>query len=366
MPAVQAPPAQLKHWFDAVRYRALARDLAKLAPGFDRQRFLALTLDGLAERELMDRLRQTAIAFDATLPGTYRHKLAVLRALAPRIKHGFVAIALCDFVARAGLEDFEASMDALRTFTRFGSAEFAVRPFLLRDQTRTLAVMESWTRDPDENVRRLASEGCRPRLPWGQRLPALIRDPEPLAPILEVLKDDTSLFVRKSVANNLNDITKDHPVWVLSRLASWDHASPHVAWIAKRALRTLIKRGNPRALAFFGVGKKAAVNVRFAAAPARIRLGDILTLTARISSTLRVNQRLLVDYVVHYVKANGASSAKVFKWSELDLAARTSATLIKRQTIRDFSTRRHFAGRHAVELQVNGQRVAQTAFRLVP
>src|SRR5690606_27056628 len=145
-------------------------------------------------------------------------------------------------------------------------------------QARTLAVMETWAHDPDEHVRRLASEGCRPRLPWGQRLPALIRDPDPLEPILTTLKDDPSLFVRKSVANNLNDITKDHPEWVLARLTQWDHASPRVAWIAKRALRTLIKRGDSRALALFGAAEKPAIRAALAVQPARVRLGQTIAL----------------------------------------------------------------------------------------
>jgi 3-methyladenine DNA glycosylase AlkC len=364
MPAVKAPPAQLKDWFDAARYRAIAQDLAALAPHFDRQKFLALTLGGLAARSLMERLRQCAIAIDAALPGTFREKLAVLRPLAPTIQHGFVAIVLCDFVAREGLDDFDASLDALRFFTRFGSAEFAVRPFLIRDQARTLTVMATWARDPDEHVRRLASEGCRPRLPWGQRLPALVRDPAPLAPILGALKDDASLYVRKSVANNLNDITKDHPDWVLARVESWDRSSPHIAWIAKRALRTLIKRGDARALALFGAGAKAAVRATLAIKPARLKLGESLTLTATITSTTPRAQRLVVDYVVHYARANGKTSAKVFKWSEFALAPRATAALTKRQTIRDFSTRRHFAGKHVVELQINGRRVARAAFQL--
>jgi 3-methyladenine DNA glycosylase AlkC len=364
MPAVKAPPAQLKNWFDAARYRTIAKDLAALAPGFDRKRFLALTLEDLDQRSLMERLRQTAIAMDAALPGSYREKLTVVRALAPRVDHGFVAVALCDFVARHGLDDFAASLDALRFLTPFGSAEFAIRPFLIRDQARTLAVMQEWTRDPDENVRRLASEGCRPRLPWGQRLPALVRDPAPLAPILEALKDDPSLFVRKSVANNLNDIAKDHPEWVLARLESWDRAVPHIAWIAKRAARTLIKKGNPRALALLGAGAKAAVRATFSARPARLVLGERVTLTAEVSSTTRKSQHLLIDYLVHYVKASGRTAVKVFKWTEFDLAPHAKVTLTKRQMIRDFSTRRHFAGRHLVELQINGRRVAITAFRL--
>jgi len=360
----ETAPAAFKEWFDVARYRALADRLRALEPRFDRARFLKLTLEGLAGRSLMQRMSQTAIAAEAALPGSYRDKLAVLRALAPGIEHGFVTIFLPDFVARFGLEDPDASLEALRFFTRFGSSEFGIRPFIERDPERVLAVMLSWARSGDEHERRLASEGCRPRLPWGRRLPALIRDPAPLRPILETLRADPALYVRKSVANNLNDIAKDHPDWMLDLLESWDLDQPHTAWIAKRAARTLIKRGHPRALKLFGIGAAPKLDATLVIAPRRITLGDVVTIKATLSSIHGRAQKLAIDYVVHYVKARGTTSAKVFKWTEVTLAPRANATLTKRQTIRDFTTRRHHAGTHRVELQVNGRIVAGAAFDL--
>jgi len=368
MPAESSSPnSPLKLWFDEARYRHLADSLTQLSPRFDRARFLALTLDNLAQRELLDRLHQTALAFAATLPGDYLAQLAVLRELAPRIGHNFVAICLSDFVAREGLAPahFQRSLDALKFFTPFGSAEFAVRPFLVQDLPRTLAIMETWSRDPDEHVRRLASEGSRPRLPWGQRLTALVDDPSPAAPILEQLKADPSLYVRKSVANHLNDITKDHPAWVIARVTAWDRAHPGTAWIVRHGLRSLIKAAHPPALALLGVGAAPRLEVtRFAASPARIKLGDTVKLAATLVSTSSRTQRLAVDYVLHYARPGKAASAKVFKWTTLDLAPRATIEVTKRQLIRDFSTRRHHPGRHRVELQINGRRLAETAFTL--
>ena len=252
---------QLKHWFDEARYRRIADDLAELHPGFDRKQFIAHTLDGLAERSLLQRLRRTSEAMRATLPEEFPKALAILRKLAPRFQHAFVSLVLPDFVGLYGLEDFDLSMEALKFFTPFGSSEFAIREFLRRDLPRTLAVMETWSRDADEHVRRLASEGCRPRLPWSFKLRELIANPSPVRPILENLHADPSLYVRKSVANHLNDITKDHPDWVLERITGWDLADERTAWIAKRALRTLIKQGDRRALGVIGAGKKAEVVV---------------------------------------------------------------------------------------------------------
>ncbi len=365
MPAEPAPPAQLKDWFDEARYRALARMLKSAAPKIDTRRFLALTLDGLEERSLMQRLHQTTLAFEQALAGGLRQKTAVLEKIAPQVEHGFVGIFLCDYVATFGLDDPAFSLEALRRFTRFGSAEFAVRPFLQRDLHGTLRVMKKWAGDACEHVRRLASEGSRPRLPWGLRLQALVRDPSPTAPILDALRDDPALYVRKSVANHLNDITKDHPEWVLDRLMDWKIAgSADRQWIAKHACRTLIKRGHPQALALFGFGQKPVVKAVLKTTPVRLCLGETLVFSARLVSESKRAQRLAVDYVVHYVRAGGGSSAKVFKWAEIELPAGGVLDLVKKQTLRDFTTRRHYPGRHQVELQVNGHRLAEAVFVL--
>jgi 3-methyladenine DNA glycosylase AlkC len=364
MPPESDPPPQLKEWFDAARYRAIAKELGSIAPKFNTEAFLKSALDGLEARSLMERVHQCAIAVEATLPGTYRQKVRALQKLAPRLGHEFVTIFLGDFVATYGLEDFDFSMEALRFFTVFGSAEFAVRPFIVADQKRALKKLHDWTADPDEKVRRLASEGSRPRLPWGMRLNALVRDPSPTTVILEALKDDDSLFVRRSVANHFNDITKDHHDFVLQRLESWDLEREKLRWIARHACRTLIKRGHPRALKLFGFGKKAEVMAKLVASPSHMALGERLSLTAALASTSNRSQRLAIDYVVHYIKASGASAEKVFKWTELDLPARAEIELIKSQVVRDFTTRKHYPGSHRVELQINGQRVAETVFVL--
>ncbi len=356
--------SQLKDMFNAARYRSLASELSTLSAAFNADAFLAHTLDGLASRELMDRMRRTSSAVAVALPLPYREQLAVLRILAPRIGHNFIGIFLSDFVAQHGLDDVPASLDALRFFTRFGSAEFAVRPFILRDQPGTLAVIQSWTTDENEHVRRLASEGSRPRLPWGTRLQSLIVDPSPTLPILETLRADPSLYVRKSVANHLNDIAKDHPNVVIDLVSGWDRSSAPTAWIVKRGLRTLIKQGHPPALELLGVGAMPKLDVAFSAAPKRIRLGGTVAFTATLKSTARRAQNLVVDYVLHYARASGTSAHKVFKWKQLVLQPGETLVLTKRQTIRDFSTRRHHAGHHRVELQINGRRLAETGFVL--
>ena len=256
-------------------------------------------------------------------------------------------------------------MSALRDLTGYGSAEFAVRAFLVRDQPGTLAVMREWAASGDEHIRRLASEGSRPRLPWGERLHALVADPSPTLPLLAALRADPSLYVRKSVANHLNDITKDHPDLVLDFVSAWDRADVRTEWILRHALRTLIKRGHPRALGLMGAGAQPKLTATLTTSPVCVRLGDTLSLTAMLQSTARSEQALIVDYVVHYARPSGRVSQKVFKWKQLTLAPGASVELTKHQIIRDFTTRRHQPGRHLVELQINGRRLAKTAFVLV-
>jgi 3-methyladenine DNA glycosylase AlkC len=355
----------LKHWFDAARFAALADLFAAAAPGFDRARFLAEATRGLDDLALLGRLRRGTEALRAALPGDFLSALPVLRAAAPRIEHAFVGLLLPDFVGLYGRDHPAESLEALRFLTRYSSGEFAVREFLRRDLRGTLAVMERWAADENEHVRRLASEGSRPRLPWSFRIDALVADPTPTAPILERLRADPSLYVRKSVANHLNDISKDHPDWMLARLREWDLAQPHTAWIAKRAARTLIKAGHTGALGLFRFDAKPAVRVKeLTLARRRLRLGQALEFSAMLVSTVRRPQRLAVDYVVHYVKQRGGTAPKVFKLTEVELAPRGTVRLEKRQVLRDFTTRKHHPGRHRVELQINGAILAGADFWL--
>ena len=351
--------------FDAARFRALAALLAKCHPGFDARRFVRLSTTGLAPLTLLQRLRHGTQALHATLPADYSAALAVLRKLAPQMPPDFVGLLLPDYVGVYGHDQFDESMAALYYFTRFSSGEFAIREFLRRDLKRTLAVMEGWSRDPDENVRRLASEGARPRLPWSFRLEALVADPHPTARILENLQADPSLYVRKSVGNHLNDIAKDHADWVLARLRSWDLAHPATRWIAKRAVRTLIKAGHPGALALFNFAPKPRIRLTgLRVSPARLKLGGQVEISFALSSAGRRTQPLAVDYRIHYVKASGRRSAKVFKLREVMLAGGQRLAFTKRQTLRAFTTRRHYSGRHRVEILVNGRVLGQGSFHL--
>lgn len=359
-------PALLKDILGPAALTVIADAGRAASPAFDHAAFLDAAGEGLGALSIMERVRHIADALAQALPQDYPAALEVVLAMAPRLTHGFQAVAVTEFVARRGLGDFDASLEALARLTRFGTAEFAVRPFLGLDPARTLAKMLEWTASEDEHVRRLASEGSRPRLPWAARVPALKADVTLAAPILEALRADPAVYVRKSVANHLNDIAKDRPDWVLERLATWPREDARTQWIVRHALRTLIKQGDPGALALIGVSHGAEVRAAsFTVSPGTVRLGEAIAIRAELVSTASTPQRLVVDYRVHYARASGKAASKVFKLKTFDLGAGEAADLAIRQTIRDFSTRRHHPGAHEVELLVNGRTEARAAFVLI-
>ncbi|TFF02955.1 DNA alkylation repair protein [Pseudomonas sp. BCA14] len=361
----QSAPA-LKEIFNLERLQHIATEMTAVYPAFDAKGFLEHANAGLAELSVMQRMARVSESLHAVIPLDYPHTLKRLYALAPRLNSGFVSLFLPQYVASYGRDDFKRSMAALKYFTTFGSSEFGIRRFLLDDFERTLAVMQTWSLDDNEHVRRLASEGSRPRLPWSFRLGPVQADPELCAPILDNLKADSSLYVRKSVANHLNDITKDHPDWVLSLLEGWSLDNPHTAWIARHALRGLIKQGNTRALAIMGAGARAEVKIHhLSVTPAVIRLGERINLSFSLESTAATAQKLVVDYAIDYVKSAGHSAAKVFKLKTMTLEAGEHCSLRREQHIRELTTRKHYPGKHAVHVLINGEKLASAEFELL-
>ena len=361
------PAPALKELFDIARLQHIAVETAAVFPAFDARHFLERTLVEYDNLSLMQRLHRVTQSLHEFLPNDYEKTLAILRQLAPRLNNKFVTLILPHYVALYGAEHFDVSLDALKFFTCFGSSEYAVRHFLQRDLEKTLNVMTAWSMDNNEHVRRLASEGCRPRLPWSFHIEALRTNPDPVAPIIQNLMADPSLYVRKSVANHLNDIAKDNPGWVLDRLDRWDTQDANTAWIVKHGLRTLIKKGDQRALALIGATGEAAVAVaNFTISPGTIRLGDEIVISFGIASKSTETQRLVIDYAIHYIKKSGLASAKVFKIKTVALSPGETLPIQRRQSIRNFTTREHYFGMHKVELIVNGKCVADSGFDLVP
>ena len=351
-------------FFQRPFFEALTRRLKEACPGFDSRRFFRLLYDEEWEnRELKARMRHASEALGQTLPSDYRKALGILLKVEKHFD-GFDHLLFADFVERFGVDDYEASIPALETFTR-STAEFAIRPFIRKYPKKTMAQMRRWAKHRDEKVRRLASEGSRPRLPWGTALDEFEQDPAPILPILEALKDDPSETVTRSVANNLNDIARDHPDVALQVARRWLKESSSRKPLLKHALRGLLKKGDPQALALFDVETGARVRVtRLAVTPRRLPLGGHCTLVAAIVSEETSPRTVRLEYVITYARPGGRTGQKVFQLREADLRPGEKLELTRKLSFADRSIRKHYPGRHTLTLVVNGERGKEVHFSL--
>lgn len=355
--------------------QAIARMVAAVHPAFEPAKFLRDVLRGYDALALMPRGKHMAQALQRHLPPEYPKAIAILLASLDQ-PHGrpaglsmasFLYLPHTLFVAQFGLDHFEDSMRAQHALTQRFTAEFSIRPFLQKHEAATLARFKQWATDPSAHVRRLVSEGTRPRLPWASRLPAFQKNPAPVLALLELLKDDPELYVRRSVANNLNDIGKDHPELLAKTAKQWlKGASEERRWIVQHALRSAIKRGEAGALDVLGFGKSAKVEVSNARiTPKRVVMGEKVNIAFDVSNTSNKAHKVLVDFCIHYVKASGKTSAKVFKLKVLSLAPKETVQLGKTVSTAEMTTRKHHAGKHRVEVLLNGQALALGAFELL-
>jgi len=355
-------PKAFKHWYTHKVVGALADRIRRLDRRFDSSAFTAAT----ATLETLELKARVALIADA-LAGAFKRDFPasaqlIVKLLEAPLEPSVLAWPLAHFVGRHGLAHRDAALAALYAITQRFTAEFDIRHFLLADPVATLKTLRKWARDPSEHVRRLVSEGTRTRLPWGIRLQPFIDDPTPVLPLLDVLHDDPSEYVRRSVANNLNDLAKDHPELVVERILRWGDVAAsrsHHDALARRALRTLIKQGHPGALAALGVAASAAVDtVHFAVTP-RATIGESIILEATLANPSDDDAKLVVDFALHYRSANDTVRApKVFKWKTFVLAAHETVTLTKQHPMRDVSIRRLNPGVHRVDLLINGTRAA--------
>lgn len=364
----------LKNKFGPAVPQRIASMIKAVHPQFDTRAFVRTALDGYEALELMPRARHIAQALHRFLPPDYaKAALILIESLGPKPDRNedngmapFFYLPHVLFVAAHGLDHFELSMRAQYELTQRFTAEFSIRPFLIHHQQRTLKQLAAWSDDPSVHVRRLVSEGTRPRLPWAIRLPAFQRDPRPVLALLERLKDDPELYVRRSVANNLNDIGKDNPAALIETARRWlKNATPQRAALVHHALRSAIKRGDQQALGLLGFGGKANVAVRrITIEPKRVKAGGKVRIAFDVVNASTRSQQVLVDLKVHYAKANDKTGAKVFKLKRVELAPRATASFAKTLSLADLTTRRHYAGTHRVEAMLNGRALALGKFEL--
>ena len=355
----------LKDMFSKKFYERLAQEFHKADKNFHPDKFVKDVTKGIDELSLNQRMRNTSVVLKQHLPNDYKKSVEILSAVAPKFQASYTALLFPDFIGQYGHNDFKLSMEALKYFTQFGSSEFAIREFIKRDLNKTLTVMKKWAEDKNHHVRRLASEGSRPRLPWSFNLDEIAKNPSHTLPILEMLKTDKELYVRKSVANHLNDFSRINPDWMLKVVNSWDRKNEHTAWIVKHASRSLIKKGDQRSLAVFDYEKSPKVTVsKFQISNVKIKLGESLQFTFDITSEKTKSQKLVIDYAIHYQKKSGELAPKVFKLKDLDLKAKQTVSVAKSQAFKNFTTRVHYPGKHMVEIMVNGKSYGKKEFVL--
>ena len=371
----------LKNLFNKANIRSMAGHLARVSPDFDANGFSTFAIKGLDDLELKERSKRITDALGRFLPDDFSEAVEILLASLDPITDapvgemesglsdhgigGWPVMSMADYVARHGQENVALSLAALKEMTTRFSAEFAIRPFLLNHQKKTLKTLSKWTDDKNEHVRRLVSEGSRPRLPWGIQLKPFIEDPTAVLQLLERLKDDPSEYVRRSVANNLNDIAKDHADLIGEIAGKWiKDAGPDRKRLVRHGLRTLIKAGHGGALQALGYGPAKVKLKRFEILTPDVQLGATVEFDFEMVSTSSSKQPLIVDYAIHHMRANGKTSPKVFKWKTVTLKGGDTFNEVRRHAIRPITTRRYYPGLQRVEILVNGESLCSGDFNL--
>ena len=364
-------PELLKNMYSEELLRKLAMNFKAAYQPFQADDFLSDVMDETWDKlELKARMRQITVNLRRHLPDDYEQAIGIINQVVADFPHGlngFVFMCFPDFVEVYGQEErhWDVSIAALERYTMISSSEFAVRPFIINHEERMMRQMAEWALHEDENVRRLASEGCRPSLPWAQALPSFKKDPTPVLRVLELLKADPSLYVRKSVANNLNDISKTHPELVAEIAKAWYGKNGHTDWIVKHGCRTLLKKGNRDALSIFGMADADSVEIHgFTLGAVPVFIGMDLLFSFQVEAKRAAKVRL--EYGVDYVKANGGRNRKMFQISELAFQENTKKAYTRKHSFADVSTRKHYPGTHSVTLIVNGAERGTLDFEVLP
>lgn len=333
-------------------------------PSFDQEGFLNIIYDAKwSERSLKERMRHITRSIHPLLPSDYQEAIAILKKIAPKCK-GLEYLFFSDYVELYGQEFWAVSMDAFEHFTPSSSAEFAVRPFIEGQPQKMMAQMLKWTKSDNVHLRRLASEGCRPRLPWGKALQIFKDDPTAILPILEALKDDSEIYVQKSVANNLNDISKDHPLLVTQLVTKWHGQSKQTDWIIKHGCRGLLRKSNPDILALLGFMKAPQIHIdALQLDQSTLAIGESLQFSFTIVPTTQQSQKLRIEFAIDYMKANGKTSRKLFKISDYIFEG-SSRTYTRNHAFKNLTTRKHYPGQHQLAIIINGQEYEHSPFTL--
>lgn len=356
-------PEPLKNLYSTELVESLSRKIKILYCDFNELGFIDYVMDEYWEaKELKDRMKHISESLNQFIPLEYAEVVKILMKAAPHFS-GFEYMFFPGFIERYGLEEFDQSMQALEAFTQYSSSEFAVRPFIKNNSKKMMVQMELWAKSANYHVRRLASEGCRPRLPWAMALPEFKKDPSAVIKILEMLKNDESEYVRRSVANNLNDISKDNPQLVIIIAKKWLGKSKQTDKLVKHACRSLLKQGQAEIMQLFGFEKPSNIKLKNLIISESVEMGENLVFSFDLKTQNKKLGKLRIEYGMDFVKKNGSLSRKVFQISESNIDKRNKSVR-KSHSFKMISTRKYYAGEHQISIIVNGQEMASIGFIL--
>jgi 3-methyladenine DNA glycosylase AlkC len=358
-----------KNLFNPAFVETFANNVHKYEKTFQKQEYINVVLATLETLELKERMRLISSSIHPYLECDYKRSIEILK----KVKNecftyeesmGLQSMIFQDYVEVYGLHDFETSMDALESFTIESSSELAIRHFILKYEESTMAQMKIWAQSDNEHIRRLSSEGCRPRLPWAMALPKYKQNPEVVLEILELLKNDESLYVRKSVANNLNDISKDNPALLIEFVKNNLGVSKNLDWICKHASRTLLKAGDKTILELFGYKKDNALCIENFCVDSQVKCEEKLNFSFDLSTTKTQIGNVRIEYAIDFFKANGSLSRKVFMLSQNEVKKKNKS-FKKYYSFKTITTRKYYKGLHKIAIIVNGEEKVIKEFTLV-
>jgi len=356
-------PEPLKNLYNEDFISSLASLLQSTCNKFAAEDFQKGVFDSdWSQKELKARMNHIAVMLHKYLPGSYRENIKILKPVSSQFS-GLQHMVFPAYVELYGTEDFGTSMSALEHFTPNSSSEFAIRPFIKQSPKKAMQQMETWAESSDHHVRRLATEGCRPRLPWAMALPRFKKNPGPVIKILEKLKDDENEYVRRSVANNLNDISKDNPEIVIAIAKDWLGKAPEIDWVVKHACRSLLKQGEPELMAVFGFEEPGHIRIRDFTVQDSVGIGEKLKFSFKLQTQQESLGKLRIEYAIDFMKNNGLQKRKIFKISESDNSSQQKE-ITREHSFRLISTRKYYPGTHGIAVIINGHELLGGEFQL--
>ncbi len=373
-----------KNMYNEQFFERFTKDLKVVISDFDARAFVSRVTDSEWEnRELKQRCSHITTVLKDFLPADYKQAIAKILELLEYVENTHPDYSVIDdkkfgltleygavldnYIEQYGLDDYETSIKAIEKITQFTSCEFVTHLFIIKYPDKMMAQMLAWSKHPHWGVRRLASEGCRPRLPWAMALPNLKKDPSPILPILENLKNDPARFVRLSVANNLNDIAKDNPQVVIDLVKKWRGESQEVDWVIKHGCRTLLKQGNREMMELFGFGAVAGnISIKdFQLSTPEVKIGNALEFSFKLLNNNDTKAKIRLEYGLYYQKANGTLTKKVCKISEKEYAANSITQINRKHSFKVVTTRKFHPGLHQVAVIINGNEFEKYDFVLI-